>query len=281
MYTLLLWIALILFLMIILLILLGQWANHRFYRSFLDEVDEAEAQLPSDEAPVIHHKDLDHIPEPMRGYLLQSGWVGNPFMQKVHLRQAGTFRMKPGAKWYPLSAEETFFAQPPAFFWWGSIQLGPWLGVQGKDVFYQGKGHMVIKPLSLWTLAEISGPEADEAELMRYLSELVWMPTAFLQPNIQWEAVDERTVRSTLTEGELAVTGTWHFDEAGDIRAFRAERLRDTGKGQPVLTPWETPITAYEVFDGIRIPVRAQAIWKLPEGDFSYIDLEIEHWEWT
>jgi hypothetical protein len=34
-------------------------------------------------------------------------------------------------------------------------------------------------------------------------------------------------------------------------------------------------MTEYGTLAGLNLPVRGQAVWKLPEGDFSYIDVTI------
>ena len=41
---------------------------------------------------------------------------------------------------------------------------------------------------------------------------------------------------------------------------------------------WSTPITGYGEFEGLRLPVRGKAVWKLPDGDLEYIDVTVtEH----
>ena len=56
------------------------------------------------------------------------------------------------------------------------------------------------------------------------------------------------------------------FDEAGDVRAAGTPaRPRDTPSG-PVPTPWGGEYADYRTFGGLRIPVRAEVHWDLPEG---------------
>jgi hypothetical protein len=38
---------------------------------------------------------------------------------------------------------------------------------------------------------------------------------------------------------------------------------------------WCVPITAYGEFEGLKLPVRAKAVWRLAEGDQEYIDVTL------
>jgi hypothetical protein len=46
--------------------------------------------------------------------------------------------------------------------------------------------------------------------------------------------------------------------------------------GEYSLDPWSTPITAYGEFAGLKLPISGIGVWNLPDGDLSYIDLEVK-----
>jgi hypothetical protein len=52
-----------------------------------------------------------------------------------------------------------------------------------------------------------------------------------------------------------------------------AKRYRTADASSP--ETWSTPITGYGEFEGLRLPARGKAAYKLPGGDFDYIDLTI------
>ena len=59
---------------------------------------------------------------------------------------------------------------------------------------------------------------------------------------------------------------------------FVAPRFNSTtGKKET----WSTPITAYKEFHGLRIPSKGEAVWKLADGDFCYIKLEVTDIEYN
>jgi hypothetical protein len=112
-----------------------------------------------------------------------------------------------------------------------------------------------------------------EAEMMRYLSEMIWFPAAFLAGNISFEAVDDSSARVTLTDHGRSATGTLFFDRQGRVTDFVAQRYRTPGASSP--ETWSTPITGYGEFEELRLPTRGKAIYKLPGGDLEYIDVAL------
>ena len=54
---------------------------------------------------------------------------------------------------------------------------------------------MLIKAASLVTVADAKGKEIDQGEMVRYLSEMTWFPSTFLEDNVSFEAVDARSAR--------------------------------------------------------------------------------------
>ena len=55
---------------------------------------------------------------------------------------------------------------------------------------------------------------------------------------------------------------------------FVAERHMSVGDEYSLET-WSTPIEEYREMNGIMVPIKGEALWKLSSGDFSYIKLEI------
>ena len=59
---------------------------------------------------------------------------------------------------------------------------------------------MQIKLGALVDLINARGETLDQGALMRYLSEMVWFPAAFLGPNVSFEPIDDHAARVTLTD---------------------------------------------------------------------------------
>jgi hypothetical protein len=133
---------------------------------------------------------------------------------------------------------------------------------------------MLIRAGGIYPIADASGAEMDQSSMMRYLSEMIWFPTAFLGDNISFAAIDAGSAQVTLTDHGRSVSGTLYFDTEGRLTGFLAQRYRMV-KGGNELTPWWAPVAEYGQLVGLKLPVQVQAVWKLPEGDLAYFDVAI------
>lgn len=107
-----------------------------------------------------------------------------------------------------------------------------------------GEGRMLIKAGSLFPIVDDKGPEMDQGSMMRYLSEMIWFPTAFLEDNISFEPIDNNSARVTLIDLGKSVTATMYFDKEGRFTDFMAKRYR-TVEGGYDLETWSAPVFEY------------------------------------
>ena len=179
--------------------------------------------------------------------------------------------MRPGAgqPWLRLEAEEHYSVQPPGFVWAGTARAGPLAVARARDMFAEGHGRMLVKVASLWPVADASGEQTDQAAMMRYLSEMIWFPAAFLAGNISFEAVDDSSARVTLTDHGRTATATLFFDTQGRVTDFVAKRYRDLTGGSSDPEIWSTPVTGYGEFEGLWLPPAARRSTSSPAGTLS------------
>lgn len=245
------------------------------------EVDEL-FQKNRDEviARRITEKDLDGLPEPLQRYLRYTQIIGKEKARTVRLKQRGYFRTKEDQKWMPLKAEEYFTVDPPGFLWYGKIKIFPFVNVAAIDKFSNGEGSLVVKMQSLFKVADAKGEEYSQAELVRYLSEMIWFPTAFLSRSIHWEQINSESVKATIRVNALSASAVLHFNPEGQITNIVAERYMDVGGGL-ILKKWSTPLHEYAEINGIMVPVKGEGVWRLSTGDFSYVKIDkitdVEH----
>jgi hypothetical protein len=72
-------------------------------------------------------------------------------------------------------------------------------------------------------LARAAGPQADKAELMRYLAELAWAPHAMLHnPQLSWREIDATTVEVS-AESPAGPARVRLIFENGDITRIEAD----------------------------------------------------------
>lgn len=249
------------------------------YTQFTAKVNSEVGQLFSKNnynVGVITEDMLKDLPSPVQKYLRYSGVIGKPWINTVILEQTGQLRTSHQGKWMPFAAEEYYSVNPPGFVW---RVRGPqkWLPIiQGRDGYIDGKGELLIKLISLFPVANAKGNELDQGAMMRYLNEMMWFPTAFLGENISWREINDTSAEVTLHDKDKTTTAILHFDEEGKLINFVAKRYMSSGNEFKFET-WETPISDYREFEGFRLPSKGKAVWKLKDGDFEYIQLEIKN----
>jgi hypothetical protein len=252
----------------------AELAGHRaFTRLVRRDVQALHARASPARAGVVTEQMLADLPEPVRRYLRYTGVVGKPSPGTIRLRQKGKMRLGPGQPWVPLDAEEHYSVQPPGFVWAGTARLGPLPVARARDMYAGGEGRLLVKVASLWPVVDASGAQMNQGEMMRYLNEMVWFPAAFLADNISFQAVDDSSAHVTLTDQGQTATGTLVFDNQGRLTDFVAQRYRTPDASSP--QTWSTPITGYGEFEGLRLPARGKAAFKLPGGDFEYIEVTV------
>lgn len=237
------------------------------------EVDELfEKEKDEVIARNVTEKDLDGLPEPVQRYLRYTQIIGKEKARTVRLKQKGYFRTKVDQKWMPLKAEEYFTVDPPAFLWYGKIKALPFVNAAAIDKFANGEGSLVVKMLSVFKVAEAKGEEYDQAELVRFLSEMIWFPSAFLSDYIHWEPIDSESVKATIQVNDLSASAVLHFNPEGQMTNLVAERYMDVSGGM-ILKKWSTPLHKYEEINGVMVPVKGEGVWRLSTGDFSYVKI--------
>jgi Family of unknown function (DUF6544) len=244
-----------------------------FRRLVRSDVQALVGQASQGKTSVVTEDMLGGLPEPVRRYLQYTGIVGKPLPRTVFLRQQGRVRLA-GQRWISLAAQEWFSVRPPGFVWDATMRVAGIPVGRARDTYQSGHGRMLIKAASLVTVANVEGEEMDQGSMMRYLSEVMWFPSAFLEDNISFQAIDAVSARVTLTDQGKTATATLFFDSAGRLTNFEARRYAIAGKSRELRT-WSVPVTAYGEFEGLTLPVRVKAVWKLAEGDREDIDVTL------
>jgi hypothetical protein len=216
--------------------------------------------------------DLEGLPVPVRAYFENTLQEGQPYIDSVRLKQDGKLRLgDASSSWRPFTATQHVTVDPPGFFWDASITLVPFVSLRIRDLFRDGDGSAEV---SLFGIVPLDwgepSQELNEAELVRYLAEATWYPTALLpSEGVQWEPIDDRTAKATLDHGDVSASLTFSFNEDDEVtRVHTEERYRRGADGfEP--TPWSGYWHNYQRRNGIRIPMEGEVVWHLPDGDLE------------
>lgn len=265
----------ILAIVIVLVFVASAVSNSLFDRQVKKEVGELYSSNPENKKEIVTKADLAGLPSCVQKWLERSQVVGKEKISTVRLKQKGVMRLKEDQPWMPFEAEQYFTVDEPGFVWKAKVKMNPLLYFAGRDKYFQGKGEMNIKVLSLLPVVNAGGSsEMDQSTLLRYLAEMTWFPTAALNDYIKWEEIDANSARATMSCKGVTGSGVYTFDDNGDVVSFFAKRYREVN-GQYVLDPWGGVVKGYNEFNGIRISSKTDVIWKLETGDYNWFQCEI------
>ena len=211
---------------------------------------------------------LETLPQPIQRYMRWTDVVGKPWINNVYLEQAGRFRMGPDRPWMPMRAVQTYSTNPPSFEWNVRFNLFGLPLMRARDRYQDGQGHMYGRLAGLITIFDVRGEKLDQGAMLRYLSEAIWFPIAFLGDNMSWESIDDHSARVTMTDAGRSVSGVLHIDDQGRPTNFTCRRFYMQGDDF-TLEDWSTPMTKYGQMAGLNLPINGAAQWKLAEGDFT------------
>jgi len=247
-----------------------------FLRGFNNDKDSMLSSIDDSDKSIISFSSLITYPVAVQKWLNQSGIIGKTKIKSVHMSQNYKLKLKVEDKEYSdATAEQYSITNPPAFLWRLEMRMMSFLRVFGKDKYQDGKGSMVISLLGLLKIVNENGHvKLNEGTLQRYLGELIWYPSLALSPLIQWEHIDNRTVNATISYKDTTATGTFRFDENGNLIEFRTMRFKDTSNDSQRI-PWFVEIDEFGTFDGIRIPIKCKATWTLDSGNWTWSHIHV------
>jgi hypothetical protein len=263
----------------VLLLLALAFAGVAFYGSFRWEAgtkklrDRLDAARVSVEPQVVNFDEINGLPDPVQKYFCKALKEGQSMVTDVSMRHRGTFNLSGTTEqWKLFTSEQRVVTQRPGFDWNGRISVLPGLPVLVHDAYANGEGMLLASLLGLFSLASIQGKGAiAEGELMRFLAEAAWYPTALLpSQGIRWVAVSDRFAQGTLTDGDVSVTLLFTFNEQNLIETVQADARGRTVGDQVIPTPWYGRFWNYKERNGMQIPFEGEVAWVLPEGAKPY-----------
>lgn len=247
-----------------------------FDKKVANEIAQIFEQTAGYQTSIVTTEQLAGLPSPVAKWLKVSGVVGKEEIHSVWIKQKAKMKMKPEQeKWNDATAEQYFSIQNPAFVWKVKMNMPPFIKIAGRDKFVDGKGEMLIKMFSLLNIVNEKGVKMDEGTLQRYLAEIVWFPSAALSPFITWETIDSLSAKATMDYKGTKGSGTFHFNENGDFIWYSALRYKGN-EPDASRYEWVIDVSEHAVMDGVKIPVKMTATWKLDEGDWTWLKLQIK-----
>lgn len=235
-------------------------------------VAEWQRRMAAAEVPVAGRYDpamLAGLPAPVARYLEAVLVPGQPMVARVSMAHEGTFDMgTEAAKWRDFSSTQQVTVARPGFVWDGKIGMALGMPVRVIDAYAGGEGALIAKIFGLVPVARLEGGGAiAEGELLRWLAEAPWYPTALLPgQGVEWTAIDDRSAEARVTDGAVTVSLVYRFGPDGLVEGVRAASRGRTVGSDIVPTPWVGRWWGYRRRGGMMVPTEGEVAWELPQG---------------
>jgi hypothetical protein len=249
----------------------GAYAEYR--RRALGVLGAARSEVLVTEA------DLAHLPAPVAAYIRRAGAVGEPHVKTFLARFHGRIRGDPTKPWMTFTGEQvnSFGRQPSRLFFMDAEMFG--LPVEVLHKFEDGSATMRVRACSLFTMVDASGPEMDRAETVTLFNDLcILAPAALVDAPVTWQLVDDHHVLATCTYGVNTIGAELTFNDDHELIDFYSDdRMAVSTDGTTFKPqPWSTPLCTYRDFGSCRVATVGEARWHAPEGEFAYLEYELD-----
>jgi len=255
-----------LFNLILLAVVIFSFAAWRFENSFKqDKINSIISSPPTNE--IIAKSDVAHLPEAVQRYIITSGFMGKPKIENFQVRFSGKMREQ-GKKWFSFKSEQLNTVQAPAryFFMRANFNRIP---TQGYHKYTGNSAQMTIKPLSIFSIIDLSSEELLVSEMVTYLNDIcLFAPGALIDDQFTWEETDKNRVKVIFTNCGKSVSAILEFNEKDQLVNFFSNDRYSVNLMKKFM--FSTPVGSYKLFDSYHLASYGEAIWHYPEEDFVY-----------
>ena len=246
------------------LLVLGPWRWRKRTQCLHDRLLAGQVAHPTTR---YHATELQGLPPVVQRFFKATLPEGTPIITAATLEQTGALNLGESADlWKAFTARQRVVTQRPGFVWDARLSMLPGLVVRVHDAYLQGQGWLQPSLFGLIPLANMHDtPAIAESELMRFLAEAAWFPTALLpSQGVRWTPVDDRSAKATLRDGHMSLTLTFGFNQQGLIESVRANARGRTEGRRIIMRPWEGRWSNHQERDGMQVPLSGEVAWLLP-----------------
>lgn len=266
-------IAIIIFSIIVVVIIAIIVKKYYLSTQFKREIKELFSLSKNISNKTFSYEQLSGLPEPVQRYFKHVLRENQPYISYVRLIHDGQFKTDMKKDWIDIEGEQYYTAERPGFVW-----IGKTPSFTARDTYLADKGRLTVSIFSLFKIVDGQGEKYNQGELLRWLGESVWFPTNLLPSEyLQWSPIDSNSARLTFKYEELSLSYTVRFNEQGEITELETKRYMN----EENLETWAGKAIDYKKINGVVIPTKIEAIWRLKSGDFSYAKFSLKKIEYN
>ncbi|GGH37013.1 hypothetical protein GCM10008013_44240 [Paenibacillus segetis] len=231
---------------------------------------------------IVTEEDIADLPAPVQKYLHYVGVVGKPKAHNLHMKIEGEMKRGLDKPWMKVVVDQhNFYDEFTRLFYIKGKMFG--IPLTGIDSYIEGKGRMLIKLASVIKVADETGEQMNQAELVTLLNDISLLsPSALVDKRITWKTVDEQSVECSIEDKGMKVSAILYFNAEGALINFVTEdRYYTTPNGEFIKTKWSTPVKDYKTVNGVTFPTYGEGVWHLESGEFIYAKFHMKNVEYN
>lgn len=262
---------------VITMIVIINASTWRFHQAYVEQIKSALNSPDIKTMEYLTESDLSSLPEAVRRYVRYSGAVGKPKVINFKIELCGRIRSKKKNTWIPFTSQQYNFVKPPKrLFFMKAFMKG--LPVAGYHSYNESSAFMDIRLLSILPIQYQKGKEMNLAETVTFFNDLcIFAPGGLIDKRIHWIDGDNRHVNATFTNKDIMISAALEFNDEGQLVNFISnDRYVWESPGKMTPLTWSTPISGYQLMNGIRIAHLANALYEYPDGSFCYAQFELK-----
>lgn len=211
------------------------------------------------------------VPETLQRVIAFSGVRPDAAWTRAVFDQEGKMWRSPDAAPMTFTARQWLDVSTVAFSWRARFPMMPLVALHVEDAYQHGEGRLVGRLWGWLRLFAQTGPDADRAQAIRYLSELAWAPAAYRHnERVHWEETAEGLLRASCEVAGTRVHVDYSVDSEGRVVSVRTEDRPRGVDGGSIDTPWVGRFDDWKEMNGLMLPTRGEVAWELPDGAFTY-----------
>jgi hypothetical protein len=244
-------------------------------RTFIKEKAELLNRNKAYDSVLFTNELIRNLPEPIKKHLKVCGYMNTPVPVNANVNwKECYFKMSPKKDWGKIQTLQFNSVKPIARVAYMKFSSMP---ISARDIYQDGYGEMKVTLLNLFQIAFENSKETAQSALITSFAEFLIIPGYFVSENVKWETINDSTLRATLTDYGMVVTGLFYLNEEGLLYKFETEdRFYSFGKNNYKKIKYSGIVDSFKKQGGIIIAENVNVTWHLPEGDFEYFKGIIE-----
>lgn len=248
------------------------YISRNLERTYEKEVRSALEGESVAESEILTQEDIKHLPQPVQKFLIHVGVVGQEKVHSFRVVADGEIKMNRDSNWAKITIKQNNFtgSRLVRLFYLRMNMFG--IPIYALHSYTDKEASMVGKFAGLFTVIDSKGNEMRISDTVTLLNDMcLFAPATLIDERISWEQIDDTTVNAIFKTEHCTITATLYFNEKNELIKFTSEdRYYTDSNGGYQKVKWTTPFSDYKKINGLLLPSYGEAIWNLPDGDYSY-----------